>query len=200
MSLEDDEKWLDILSGHDDGTHVDPRLKGEAEALRRAILNRYGKNDQEEPPLDEGSLDRMLFRLKREGLLETKKAKPHWYGSVPAAVAAVLALALVLPLAYQLTSVRESQLPGDQDLTQMRGGAEMQQVLSDDPARTAADFRDELEALDIQPKVDEFEGRWYVDVHLPVPLTGKVKEFLDRHGLESGQGGRLILEIYSGSR
>ena len=178
MSLEDDEKWLGILSGRDSGASVDPRVKREAEALRRAILSKHSKDSQEDPSLDEGSLDRMLFRLKREGLLEAQKVKPRRYGAFPAAIAAMLVLAIVIPLAYQMTSIRDSQQLGDEEWTQMRGGEEIQQIWSDDPARMAIDIKGKLEALGVQSKIDEFEGHWYVDAYLPVPVSGQIQDFL----------------------
>lgn len=202
MSLEDDEKWLAILAGRDSGDAADPGTKREAEALRRVILSRHGDDDSESPVLDDKGLDRLLFRLKRENLLdkqERRETLSRWW-SVPAAAAAAVILAIMLPLTWQLTKTPEDDPAGTSEWTRMRGSVETQLILSENPKLIATGIVEELNRLGIEVKLDEFEGHWYVDAQLPVPPPEQLKAFLDSKGLSPGQTGRMVLEIYSEHR
>lgn len=195
MSLEEDEKWLKIVSGKDVESPADPQTAREADLLRNAIL-RKREQDEKDSPLEPGGAERLIFRLKREDLLITTEKKKRWDRPFPVAIAAMLVLAVVLPLAYQLTDTVENAEP---EWTRMRGGTEIQNIQATDPMQAANSLVEELQSLGILAKLDEFQGRWYVEAYLPIPLTSPLKTFLERYKLSTGDDGHLILEIGSES-
>ena len=69
----EDEQWLNALAGHPDPA-ADSMVNQQAEALRRVLQARRAKLDELVPQADDIQYQKLLFRLKREGLI--KRAGP----------------------------------------------------------------------------------------------------------------------------
>jgi hypothetical protein len=98
----DDQDWLDALAGRPDAA-ADP------DTMRRAALLRQAMRGQREaeladaspaPGSHDGGLDRLLFRLRREGLLEKEKAGPR--RGFPAMFAMAATVLLVMGLGWMM--------------------------------------------------------------------------------------------------
>ncbi len=106
----DNEDWLLGLSG-EPRREADSFTNAQSEAIRAALKRRSGIVDKDVPEASDAGLHRLLFRLKREGFLEKRKAQAsndHSFLSKPLAIAAVFFLgAIVVFHTYQLNE--ESQ-------------------------------------------------------------------------------------------
>lgn len=92
----DDDAWLDALRGRS-RAGTDESTRREAQATRRALLEARSQRDTTTEP-DSQELQRLLFRLRREGLIGAPATANGWRLRAPVAVAAALALGLALTL------------------------------------------------------------------------------------------------------
>jgi hypothetical protein len=77
MNDKDDDQWLATLAGKPDGS-ADSRTNGQAQAVRQAMLARREAIDVATEQLDPGEFERLLSRLKREGLLSPPRQSHSW--------------------------------------------------------------------------------------------------------------------------
>jgi hypothetical protein len=139
MNTNDDDldAWLDALRGRP-RAQTSAATRIEADAQRAALLQ--ARAGQESEGEDAQQLQRLLFRLRREGLLgpESAAERSFWRKRLPLAAAATLALGLAIttfgPSIHWMSS---------EDDTVVRGGVAPQVVLSSDVADTVR----RLEAL-----------------------------------------------------
>ncbi len=191
----DDDRWLDILSGRDAGESADATTRREARALRTALL-RDGYKDTEDPALDEQSLERLQFRLRREGLLGRSSRLKRWFRDTPlSAVAALLVLAIVLPITLQMNRTHDEAVPVVPDEVRSRSVVPAQTLLAQDPRVHAEQIASRLRETGLTVKISEFDGAWYVDTQLPAPVTEDTRAFLESLGLTVEAGQRLFIAI-----
>lgn len=124
---DDTDGWVDRLRGA-----PGPR-DAEAEALRAAVRAHAERTEPEPAASDDHAWQQLRFRLRREKLIAG--GKPAWRTWAPMAAAAMLMVALGLPVLMQPglpdVPVREGEAPT------LRGGSEPQQFTVGDPLRTA---------------------------------------------------------------
>jgi hypothetical protein len=97
-SRDDLDHWLDGLRGRD-RADAPAATRAEARAQRPAIIDAHRAAHAASPD-DPQELQRLLFRLRREGLLgaEAHAAAHPWRRRLPVAAAAVLALGLAITM------------------------------------------------------------------------------------------------------
>lgn len=190
----DDEAWFETLAGRD--TAIDSKAKREAEVLRRVILEQaeHALDEEDTPSQPRMGEEQLLFRLKREGLLTRGSQTSRWRTfRVPAAAAAVILVALALPLIYRnLVTDTSSVFPGDEGL-QFRGPT--QTIKVDDPKRTADEICEKLRAIDLPAHCYPYEDRWIIEVPLTSPVPVKLGELLEGYKLEVPNSGRLVVIV-----
>lgn len=132
MSTHDDDldAWLDALRGRP-RAQTSAATRIEADAQRAALLRARADRDSE--GTDAQQLQRLLFRLRREGLLgpESATERSVWRKRLPMAAAAALALGL----AITMFGPGVHWIPPEDD-TVVRSGVAPQIVLSNDVADT----------------------------------------------------------------
>lgn len=182
MSEKDDQDWLQSLGGAE-AKDADVNTLREARALRAAMLE-YARKD-ETPEFDrEAGLQRLLFRLRREKLVEG--AKPRWQMPFAFAIAATLALAIGV-------GVFIGHERGDDELTKTRGLVTAQWIDAADPKATREALVRELTALGAQPRVRDEQGVLVLEVAWPPQADEAHAAFLERHKLRAPDG--YVLEI-----
>lgn len=65
--LDDDQAWLEVLAGRS-VTDMDQASRQQAERVRAALIRRRARHVTSAPSLDDASFERLLFRMKREGV------------------------------------------------------------------------------------------------------------------------------------
>ena len=90
----DNEDWLQAIAG-DPRPGADKFTNAQAEAVRNALVRRSAELDKEVPEASDAAYHRLLFRLKREGLLKPRAKQASnqaSFFSKPLAIAAVFFL------------------------------------------------------------------------------------------------------------
>lgn len=77
MNNKDDEKWLEALAGKPD-ISADSAINAQAQALRRAMLDRREGLELAYEKFDSGEFQRLQTRLQREGLLNQARTNQKW--------------------------------------------------------------------------------------------------------------------------
>ena len=148
----DDAAWRDALAGcPPEG--IDPDTKRQADLLRSGLQQRKAKLDAaiEEP--SEADFERLLFRLRQEGLDRPKKALPAYRRPAFWGVAASLVLATALTL--QFLPFMESH---EEDFI-VRGTPEQATVrVVDDVTASRDEMIQVLKRAGAEPKVAVVEG------------------------------------------
>jgi hypothetical protein len=183
MSEQNDHDWIDTLAGRN-AAGADPATVKEAQAVRRAVLSLPA--DQEAQDLDvETGAQKLLFRLRREGLDGVSQNRKSWQRYSAFALAATLLLA---------AGVVMLQSPPVDDTPVYRGtGA--QTINTPDTAGLAATLTAELEALGIQPKVTRFGATYTLSAGWPAKPDAQHAAFLKRNALKQPAGGTLVIEL-----
>ncbi len=175
----DDEKWFEALTGRlsekDDLSK--PELEGKI--LRDVILNEHRKTlDTVENPKQE-SLERLRFKIKREGLskksLKTPTTRKFWGIPLPTAVAAAISAAILLPFAFQ-----SSQTPLDTNLDESLAQSPLMfesqapkaslgsvsLVHSETPQQTTTKLSQALQRLGISNQAYQLNGNWHLEAQV----------------------------------
>lgn len=77
MNNKDDENWLEALAGKPD-ISAESAITAQAQALRRAMLERRDGIERAYENLDAGEFQRLQSRLQREGLLTQARSNQKW--------------------------------------------------------------------------------------------------------------------------
>jgi negative regulator of sigma E activity len=139
--MTDEDDWLEGLRGRP-RAGSDPKTLWQAEAVRAAIEAGRIRPEQAAPDNDV-ELQRLLFRLRREGLLDSK---PRW--RVPLAAAAAVLVAVAVSL----------QLPAPPDDGPMRGAGVPQVEHVANVAARVSELRATLEAVGAPVVVTPLSG------------------------------------------
>src|SRR5437870_4649690 len=176
---DDDQDWIRILGGKPAPDAKTETVK-EAEAVRRAMLAQ--KRSSAEPSDVEPGLQRLLFRLRQEKLLDRPFASWQTYAGF--ALAASLALGIAV-------TVLVPRSPDD-------SGPEIPKfVVKGEPVKHANDVVRELETVGITARITAVGETVRVEADWPAQPNASQQEFLTRHKLPAPQRGRLRIEIRS---
>jgi hypothetical protein len=186
MSEKDDEHWISALAG-DLPPAGAPATLAEAHAIREAM--RRPPDEENIQGVDvEAGLQRLLFRLRQEGLAgDASRTSLRRRVFVPLAVAASVLVA---------TGIVVLQEPTTDDRFVYRespGGTQV--LLTADPAKLGAEIAAELRALGADPSVIEFGPKVTVQVNWPEKPDEKHERFLKRYRLKQPDAPGLRIEI-----
>jgi hypothetical protein len=176
-----DQAWFDTLAGRA-AADADEVTVNEAQAVRRALL--ASKPDAPAQDLESG-VQKLLFRLRREGLDNAAPRRKSWqvYGSFALAASLMLAVGVVM-----------LQSSPTNDIPIYRGGG-AQTLSASDTVQLAAALSAEFEGLGIQPKVTRFGSTFTIAAEWPAKPDAKHTAFLKRHGLKQPASGPLVIEL-----
>lgn len=135
----DNEDWLQAIAG-EPRPDADKFTNAHAAAIRKALLNRAKAQNEEAPSASDAGYHRLIFRLKREGLLKPRTRQASNSASFfarPLAIAAVFFLgAIVVFHSYQLNEESEEIL--------YKGESGQFVIRVEDPAKVAAAIANSL--------------------------------------------------------
>ena len=215
----DDEKWFEALTGHLPEKEKLDQSALEGKILRDAILSENKKTlDTLEDPKQE-DLERLLFKLRREGLLEKKpqtraatkpKTTKFWGMPMPAAIAAGIAVAVILPFTFQNIT---TQTPSDSGMTgTIAQSPQMFQsqppkasigklsiISSDNPEQTAIELSQALQTLEITNKIYQLNGKWHLDANADISKSSfeQVTKLSQEYGFDISKDGSINIVIES---
>lgn len=189
MTNEDeDQDWLDALAGKPNAD-ANPDVTRRATALRQAI-QRHDVTLHSSGADAESGLQKLKFRLRREGL--SGDNKPAFYSNrfVQYAMAASVVLTVGLMMRIYL-----HQEPMQNEAEIMRGMGERQLVLAADPEERLKQLATELDRLGIKYQVERKEGKIILKILGVDPVKEDVASFLERNHIKPPVETSLELDI-----
>jgi hypothetical protein len=184
---DDTDDWLAALRGK----HAAGADTGEVErlgALRATIRRANDSTDVRHDGPKE--LERLLFRLRREHLLDAA-AQPPRRSRVPIAVAAVVVAGLAITLLWPAAIFER----GEPEPPILRGGGTLQILEADDPRRAAGEVRARLEALAIGVETYEVGAHAGVSARVADDKAARAREVLEPLGVNLPASGDLRVEF-----
>ena len=171
-SNKEEEQWLSALAGRSDPA-ADPAINLQAESLRRALQEQSAKLDQAVPAADEAQYQRLLFRLRKEGLLgaDHQRRKIQLWAL---AATVVLGVGVVV----QMGGLYRGQ---DDEANTLRGGGKATVLVVENPEVRLTELLAGLKAAGEEPLVKrEADGR----IMLTVKRSDKVLDYLATKRIE----------------
>lgn len=187
----DDEAWLDALRGRP-FAHADQATQREAQDLRRALFTQHARSDDAASD-NKAEFERLLFRLRREGLVDAPAGSTQRRWHVPLAIAAVIALAVALL----------RMLPSEGDQTDiLRGTSPLQTLATDDVDATVQTIESILRRAGAEVSVHDLgAGTREVAATVPSDQIERLTRELAPFGLKSPQpDGTLHIKVQSQRR
>jgi hypothetical protein len=184
---DEDQDWLDALAGKPD-PDANPAVTKRATLLRQAIQQHdaaLGVNDFD----TEAGLQKLKFRMRREGLVTESKPSFIHNRFVQYAMAASIILTVGLTMRLYLY-----EQPIQNEIGIVRG-SNQQIVLAADPEARLKQLTTELDKLGIQYQVDRKEGGIILMARGVDPVKDDVAEFLERNHITAPVGTDLALEL-----
>jgi hypothetical protein len=182
--IDDDDEWLKALAGRaSDALPQDVRR--EIAALREAI-KQESERDTSTTQESERGLERLLFRLRQDGLLEQRSRWKRPIFVVPLASAAVLLIAVSVFL-FSPRQVPEPEL--------IRGGQEIQIIEVKDLGKSLEEISETLRKAGVEPETYPLGLYRGLDASIPVEKRDALRARLAKLGVEIPAGGELRLEI-----
>ncbi|MFO1364699.1 MAG: hypothetical protein U1F45_19950 [Burkholderiales bacterium] len=183
MADDRDEAWLRALAGRA-APDLPPESRREVEALRRAIGAARNPNDS---AADARELERLLFRLRRERLLDPapRSSSRTW---LPLAAAAALVLALAPML-------RSPDVPRPDGAAAVGSRLEIQIVETPDVERAAAEIAAALRAAGIEPHDAAPGGERGLRASIPPDKIEAARQALEKLGITVPADGELRVEL-----
>ena len=197
-----DQQWLDALAGRPDPA-ADAKLNREALALRAALIARRQKLEDEVPQADDALLEKIRFRLRREGLDRVEPDSKHLLGEETApvtktgqkpwnfrawgmAASVLIGIALVVQLGINPTRNSEDDV--------VRGDATSTNLIVDDPQARLAELVSGLKAAGLEPNVKQLgDGR----VLLKTVANDASREYLLSQRIEGKEKDGMIVLLLS---
>ena len=185
---DEDQDWLDALAGKPNAG-ADPEVTRRATLLRQAIQRhdtKIGVNDFDV----ETGLQKLKFRLRREGL--SGENKPAFYSNrfVQFAMAASVVLTVGLTMRLYL-----HQEPIQNEAEVMRGFGGRQHVLVPDPEAHLNLLTTELDRLGIKYQIERREGDILLKIQGINPSKEDVASFLERNYIKPPAKTDVVLVI-----
>lgn len=193
----DDDAWLDALRGRPrPGTP--PATQAEATALRDALraahAQRTATAGDRATPEEQQALQRLLFRLRREGLIDGRQADAAHarHRRAPMAVAAA-----VLTLGLVITLVGPGLWHGGEEEPVLRSGAAVQLIESSNVADTVQKLDAALKAAGAAVAVTDLgQGAREVAATVPTERRNAVATALAPFGIQPpAADGALRIEV-----
>ena len=180
----EDEQWLNALAGQSD-PNADPQVNRQAEALRRALQARSGMLAAKVPTADAAQYQKLMFRLRREGLASSQN---RWRDPMLWGLAATVVL--VVGVVFQAGFLHQDQ----DDANTLRGGQSTVLIVAEPEVRLA-ELLAGLRAAGEEPSIKrEANSR----IMLTVKGTEKVLEYLATQRIEPTlDHGKLTIELRS---
>ena len=185
MAERDDTDWFEALAGRAPPRGADPAAATEAGAVRAALRARVEQTSLPEHDSEAG-VERLLFRLRQERLLDAKPPRPRWQTYAGAALAA--SLALVVGLLVMQPGI------GPEDPGRSRGGA-VQTLTSPEPDKLGDAIVKSLESVGLKPRLIQFGDTVTIESDWPERPGAQHAAALARHGLQPPEGMGLRIEI-----
>ena len=185
MADADDDRWLEGIAGRA-GADATPEAR-EAAKLRAAIRARStgpGPSDAE----IEAGLQRLQFRLRREGLAGEASRARGWAGWALAASVLVAVATVALYRQGLHPAVEEDEAFG------IRGGR-VQQLSAPEPARKADAIAEDLRALDITVIRRDTKDASTLEALVQNRADPRLAAALARHGLDAGDSGPVLVRV-----
>lgn len=174
----EDEQWFNALAGKPDPA-ADPEINREALALRSALKARSEQMATEIPKADSAHYEQLMFRLRREGLIDTGRQSNPNKRFVRFAVAASIMLSAGLIFLTHL-----HQNPQQNEAEVFRGLGDMQIVLAVDPEKHLTHLTTELDRLRINYQVERVGDEISLKIEGIDPRKEEVETFLKNNHIK----------------
>jgi hypothetical protein len=190
----DDDAWLALLREQTVGHGQDAGSR-QVDALRDAIEQWYRNEIESNEAPSQAEFEKLLFRLRAEGLLDAPQRKswrpqPRWFAM--AASVAVLAIGIGIITRFQISSPEE---PNIGDGVVLRGVEGAQIIQAKDPEQVLKRFQQEYDRLGIAHKVQRGPRSITVDAYIPSEAEESLKGLLDAFKVKPKSNGQLLIEI-----
>jgi hypothetical protein len=192
----DDDAWLDALRGRP-RAGTSPATLAEATAVRDALRAAHAQRAAADAAVtaeERQSLQRLLFRLRREGLIDGKRADAAHarHRRVPMAVAAA-----VLTLGLAITLVGPGLWQAAEDEPVLRSGGAVQVIESNDVADTVQRLEAALKSAGATVAITDLgQGAREVAATVPAERRAAVAAALAPFGIKPpGADGALRIEV-----
>lgn len=179
----EDEQWLNAVAGRSD-PNADAKLIQQAESLRRVLKARSSLLVNQVPEADDVQYQRLLFRLRREGLNTSSQG---WRNPMLWGIAATTFLCV--GIVFQMGGFNFNG--EDKDIL-MGGGHETVLIVTDPEARLI-ELQAGLQAIGVIPKVERLANG---PIILTVKATDEVMAyFLTQRLPPDISGGYFVLKL-----
>lgn len=191
----DDQDWLDALAGKPNADAA-PDTNRRAAALRASMLS-IRKAETALEPSDDG-LERLLFRLRSEGLLG--KEKQPWRLRLPTVFALAASVLFAVGLGAVFFTKKQELVPlavesAISEPVAVRSASSAQPLFSDNPEQLAADIRRDFSAVKITFRKLPVGKSIYLKADLPENLSAEALQVFDQYRLSIPYDRELVIEI-----
>jgi hypothetical protein len=184
-----DAQWFARLTGSD-APGDDAQAAAEADAMRRAFAVERERIEQDarlREPIDgnehAAALQRLLFRLRRERLLETRASRwRRWVPAAGLAVAATLVFFAIGPLQRDDVRVYYDEPPT------LRGAIRIVNKTDNRPRQAAEAFAAALRTAGIPASIYQSGMVFSVDANVPAERLADLAPMLAAHGIPGRPG------------
>lgn len=183
MEPDDPDQWLEQLTGK--GAEAHPRTA----KLRAAIQRLEDQAPTAEPP----PLSALLFRLRREGLLD----KPHAFWRHPGLMALAASVAVVSITLSMWQTTDESFLD---ESSIVRSLPAQYRYETADPEAAASALVSALDARGISARIERDAGNVAVMFAVPPAPTVGLGELLGHYGVSEVKGGQRVVVVVARTR
>lgn len=191
MAKDEDQAWLDRLAGRK-GDELSDRTRAEADAVRKAILDRQAREAPATATETQAQLEKLLFRLRREKLLEASQpAARRWVFRSPLAAAAMLVIAVGVAF------VARELIAPPQDPVEMRGIEGPQTVRAADIEKTANEIATALTSAGATVREYPLGLARGIEATIPRDRRAAVLPAITPFGLKLPADDRLVIEVRS---
>lgn len=185
---DEDQDWLDALAGKPN-PNADPEVTRRATLLRQAIQRHdaaLGMNDFDV----EAGLQKLKFRMRREGL--SGENKPAFFSNRFVQYAMAASIVLTVGLTMRLYMYEQ---PMQNEAEIMRGGGDRQIVLEPNPEERLKQLTTELDRLGIKYQIERKDGKILLKAQGVDPAKDDVAGFLERNHITPPVGMDVELDI-----
>jgi hypothetical protein len=180
----DDDEWLKALAGRP-SEDLPQDVRQEIAALREAIKQESARDASVIQDTD-SRLERLLFRLRQDGLLEQRSSWKKPLVAIPLASAAVLLIAV------SIFFFSPSQRP-EQDIT--RGGQQLQVMEVKDVEKSLGEISEALRQAGVEPETYPLGVHRGLNASIPVEKRDELRPDLEEFGVKIPSSGELRLEL-----
>ncbi|NWF35140.1 hypothetical protein [Mariprofundus sp. KV] len=194
MTISDDEKWLEKLSGRSDDTAPEEE-DVQAKTLRSVMKQQYQSEMDAMGKPDATQLERLLERCRNERLLEPEQQTRKWWQAywLPE-LASVAAICLLVIVGVNVIGEQKGTVPNE---TVYRGGSDFAIALEKRvayPAKSAAKLQSEFEAAGASVMIYQVDDVWRVTIDLDLPYSDAIQKLLNQYEIPAIEDKQLRLE------